>query len=127
METFNDVSEFMTACDHNERGIKSEQAQLYINLIKEEFNELMEAFEAGDIVGIADGCADLKWVVEGLEITTEIPQQTVWDEVYESNMTKVGPDGKAMKHPTTGKILKLGGVYRAPKIEKILQESGLIK
>ena len=126
METYNDVKEFMDACDHNERGIATKQAALYIELIKEEFNELLDAFIVGDLVGIADGCADLKWVIEGLEHTLNIPQQEIWDEVYNSNMTKIDENGKALRNPETGKVMKVEGVYKAPNIKMKLEEAGLI-
>ena len=80
MNSHDDVKVFMEACGQDETGFGS-QSELYMELITEEFQELVEAFLAKDMVEIADACADLKWVIEGLEHTLNIPQQEVWDEV----------------------------------------------
>ena len=68
--------------------------ELRFNLMKEENEEYLEAVQNNDIVEIADACADLKWVVEGLEHTLEIPQQEVWNEVARSNLAKISSNGK---------------------------------
>ena len=96
MDSFDDVRIFMEACDQMETGY-GQQCELYRKLIKEEFEELMEGLDNKDIVEIADACADLKWVIEGLEHTLNVPQQDVWDEVARSNLQKIGQDGKVMK------------------------------
>ena len=80
MNSKDDVETFMIACDQKQKDF-GPQAELYIDLIVEEFRELMTAYGNRDKVEIADACADLKWVIEGLEHTLQIPQQEVWDEV----------------------------------------------
>jgi predicted HAD superfamily Cof-like phosphohydrolase len=104
MDSFDDVKVFMEACDQNETGFGN-QAELYMELITEEFQELIEAFLARDMVEIADACADLKWVIEGLEHTLNIPQQEVWNEVARSNLSKISPTGKVLKRED-GKVMK---------------------
>jgi predicted HAD superfamily Cof-like phosphohydrolase len=88
MNSSDDVKRFMDACDQKETGF-GKQSNLYMVLIREEFDELMNAFFRQDMVDIADGCADLKWVIEGLEHTLKIPQQDVWNEVARSNLSKI--------------------------------------
>lgn len=107
MNTYDDVKVFMEACDQTETGFGKHtcQAELYMHLITEEFQELVEAFLAKDMVEIADACADLKWVIEGLEHTLNIPQQEVWDEVARSNLSKISPSGKVLKRED-GKVMK---------------------
>lgn len=68
MNSRDDVAKFMYACDQNEKDF-GPQAELYMDLIIEEFKELVKAYGDRDMVEIADACADLKWVVEGLEHT----------------------------------------------------------
>ena len=119
MNSRDDVEKFMIACDQIETGFGS-QAELYMRLIAEEYDELVDAFKNNDLVEIADACADLKWVIEGLEITMNIPKQEVWDEVARSNLSKIGPEGKALKR-ADGKVLKPDTFFR-PDIKSILEK-----
>jgi len=115
----NDVKKFMTACGQNETGY-GDQSDLYLELIREEFNELLDAYADRDIVEIADACADLKWVIEGLEHTLQLPQQNVWDEVARSNLAKISEDGTVLRRED-GKILKPEG-WTEPDIKSILTD-----
>ena len=118
MNSSDDVKRFMDACDQTETGFGN-QSNLYRTLIREEFDELMNAYFRRDMVDIADGCADLKWVIEGLEHTLKIPQQDVWNEVARSNLTKIDQEtGKVLKRED-GKVLKPEG-WTAPDIKSIL-------
>lgn len=118
MDTRNDVKVFMYACDQKETGY-GKQADLYVDLIVEEFKELVTAFGNRDIVEIADACADLKWVIEGLEHTLQIPQQAVWNEVARSNLSKISSTGKVIKRED-GKVLKPEG-WTPPNIKAIIK------
>ena len=122
MDTRNDVREFMIGCgqtvdDHN-------QAALYMRLIIEEFNELTVAFAQNDRVEIADACADLKWVIEGLEHSLKLPQQAIWDEVNRSNRSKF-QNGVLVKNQHTGKVLK-PDTYSPPDIKTILEKTDVV-
>ena len=94
------------------------QAALYMKLVEEEYKELIHAWNEGDLIEMADACADLKWVIEGLEHSLGIPQQAVWDEVARSNMSKL-VDGKLIKRED-GKVLK-PDTFVPPNIKKILE------
>lgn len=119
MNSHDDVKVFMEACDQLETGF-GPQSKLYLKLIAEEYTELLDAFSKQDIVEIADACADLKWVIEGLEHTLNIPQQAVWDEVARSNLQKIGNDGKVLKRED-GKVQKPEG-WTPPDIASIFKE-----
>jgi predicted HAD superfamily Cof-like phosphohydrolase len=93
------------------------QAQLYMSLIQEEFDETMDAFVKGDTIEVADGLADMVWVIMGLASSLGIPFDQVWDEVRASNMSKV-VDGKLIKRED-GKVLKPEGYFR-PDINAVL-------
>jgi len=119
-----DVEEFMDACGQpvlysSERDVENftEQAELYKNLIVEEFHETIAAFADKDIVEVADGLADMVWVIMGLASTLDIPFNKVWDEVRASNMSKV-IDGKILRRED-GKIMK-PDTYFKPNIRKAL-------
>lgn len=130
MNSYDDVKSFMRAGEQNVysapgvpdyTGLPPErfkQAALYMKLITEEYKELMHAWNEGDLIEIADACADLKWVIEGLEHSLGIPQQAVWDEVARSNMSKL-VDGKLIKRED-GKVLK-PDTFVPPNIKKILE------
>jgi predicted HAD superfamily Cof-like phosphohydrolase len=96
-----------------------EQAKLYMNLIEEEFKELGTGFVQRNVIEIADGGADLVWVVQGLFTTLGIDFDRVWDEVRKSNMSKVSSTGKIEKRPD-GKIMK-PATYFKPDIAKALR------
>lgn len=117
-DTFDDVKVFMEACDQVETGFGN-QSNLYMELITEEYKELVEAYLNKDIVEIADACRDLIWVIEGLEHTLNIPQQEVWDEVARSNLQKIGTDGKVHKRED-GKVLKPEG-WTPPDIKSLFE------
>lgn len=125
----NDVEQFMVAADQyigatphlNENN--EAQAKLYIDLIDEEFRELCDGFLRRHIGDVADGGADLVWVVKGLFATLGINFDAVWEEVRASNMSKVSEGGKIKKR-ADGKILK-PDTYFKPDIEKVLKDQGL--
>ena len=83
-------------------------------LIQEEFDELKEAMNAGNLPGIAKELADLLYVVYGTAVSCGIDVAPVFREVQRSNMSKVGgykrSDGKWVKPPT----------YSPARIEPIL-------
>jgi predicted HAD superfamily Cof-like phosphohydrolase len=119
MNSHDDVKVFMEAADQTEIGW-GDQSRLYMKLIAEEYSELLDAYQERDIVEVADACADLKWVIEGLEHTLNIPQQEVWDEVSRSNLQKIMPDGKVHKRED-GKVMKPEG-WTPPNIKAIFEE-----
>lgn len=63
---------------------------LRISLLQEELNELKEAVDNGDIVGIADALSDLQYVLSGavLEFGLGSRFKYLFDEVQRSNMSK---------------------------------------
>jgi len=120
MNTRNDVREFMQGCGQTKDD--TNQAALYMKLISEEFHELVMAYVDRDVVEIADACADLKWVIEGLEHSLRLPQQAIWDEVDRSNRSKF-QNGVLVKDPVTGKVQK-PDTYLPANIKSILENHG---
>ena len=117
----NDVALFMKS---GEQGVRSElslegdQASLYMDLITEEYQETLYAFENSDLIEVADGLADMVWVIMGMCNSCGIDFDSVWQEVKASNMSKF-PNGKAIKNEH-GKIMK-PETYFKPDIEKVLK------
>ena len=115
-----DVENFMTAGGQpvkTELSLKGDQQTLYMNLITEEYKETLEAFENNDLIEVADGLADMVWVIMGMCSSCGIDFNKVWEEVRASNMSKF-VDGKFVKNES-GKILKPEGYFK-PNISKAL-------
>lgn len=139
MKTIDDVAAF-----HTKFGVpvltqpqlpSVNRMRLRAKLITEEYLELMRAmgwpvivdhtvFDTWpanpDLVAIADGCADLKYVTIGTEHEFGIPALAVWDEVQRSNMSKVGGGTRE-----DGKIMKPSD-WLAPDIASVLKKAGWV-
>lgn len=85
-------------------------------LIEEEFNELIEAFEAHDFVGVIDAIMDLKYVLDGSMVEFGVDGEAFFDEVHRTNMAKL--DGGYFDE--NGKFRKPAG-WKEPRIEEMLQ------
>ena len=116
----NDVADFMKAGEQSirsELSLAGEQSNLYMDLISEEYQETLAAFESKDMIEVADGLADMVWVIMGMCNSCGIDFDSVWQEVKASNMSKF-PDGKAIKNEH-GKIMKPESYFK-PNIKKVL-------
>ncbi len=71
-----------------------------------------------DLVAMADGLADLRYVTEGAAVVHGIPLGRCFREVHRSNMSKLGPDGRPV-YRADGKILK-GPDFTPPRLDLIL-------
>jgi len=98
--------------------VPRELIDLRIRLINEEFTELKDALAANDLIEVADGLADLAYVVFGAAITFGIDLDRVVAEVHRSNLSKLGEDGKPIIRDD-GKVLK-GPNFFAPDIASTL-------
>ena len=115
-----DVSKFMLLGEQqisSDLNLKNDQTQLYMNLIKEEFEETAKAFDDEDLIELADGLADMVWVIMGMCNSAGINFDKVWEEVKNSNMSKF-VNGKFIKNED-GKIMK-PETYFKPNIKKAL-------
>lgn len=67
-----------------------ERCRLRVDLLREELNELQEAIEQQDLVGVADALGDLQYVLSGaiLEFGLAGSFAAVFDEIQRSNMSK---------------------------------------
>jgi predicted HAD superfamily Cof-like phosphohydrolase len=99
-------------------SVPSEVKELRINLIKEEFKELMEGLDNNDTVEIADGACDLIYVIVGTMISYGLPTDRLFREVHRSNMTKTPV--KAKRGKKYGTKTPKGPDYIAPDIKGIL-------
>jgi len=93
-------------------------AELRISLIEEELDELREAVADNDLVGIADALTDILYVTYGAGLAYGIDLDECFLEVHESNMSKLGEDGKPI-YREDGKVLK-GPNYFEPDLGAVL-------
>ena len=68
--------------------------KLRLDLIREELNELTEAMKNKDLLEVADALTDILYVTYGAGHAFGINLDKCFDEVQNSNMSKLGKDGK---------------------------------
>ena len=96
---------------------------LRINLLAEELEELKEALAAGDVVEVLDALTDLQYVLDGAYLSFGLHdvKTAAFDEVHRSNMSKLGEDGKPIRRPEDGKVMK-GPNYFKPDISQFVMK-----
>lgn len=103
---FKDQRKFMLVSGQDVDKYNEDQYTLYLNLIKEEFEELQEAVKDNDRVEQLDALLDMIVVIAGAIHSAGFDGEGGWDEVIRSNMSKVDPEtGKVLKRED-GKVLK---------------------
>ena len=88
------------------------------NLIEEELKELKEAINNKDIKEVADALTDILYVTYGAGHAFGINLDDCFEEVQNSNMSKLGSDGKAI-YNDKGKVMK-GPNYFKPNLTKFI-------
>ena len=91
---------------------------LRYDLIKEELQELKEALDNKDIKEVADALADILYVTYGAGHAFGIDLDKCFEEVQNSNMSKLGPNGKPI-YNEQGKVMK-GPNYFKPNLSKFV-------
>ena len=91
---------------------------LRYDLIKEELSELKEAMDNKDIKEVADALTDILYVTYGAGHAFGINLDKCFEEVQNSNMSKLGYDGKPI-YSEKGKVLK-GPNYFKPDLSNLL-------
>lgn len=87
-------------------------------LIREEFAELAEAVAEGDRLGVLDALTDILYVTYGYGAALGLDLDTSFKRVHESNMSKLGQDGKPIFRED-GKVLK-GPHYFKPDLADLV-------
>ena len=88
------------------------------DLIKEELDELKEAIDNNDIKEVADALTDILYVTYGAGHAFGINLDKCFEEVQNSNMSKLGSDGKPI-YNDKGKVMK-GPNYFKPNLKKYI-------
>ena len=91
---------------------------LRYDLIKEELEELKVAMESKDLLEVADALTDILYVTYGAGHAFGIDLDKCFEEVQNSNMSKLGEDGKPI-YNEKGKVMK-GPKYFKPNLAKFI-------
>ena len=97
---------------------KEKIVKLRYDLINEELEELQDAIKDRNMLEIADALTDILYVTYGAGHAFGIDLDKCFNEVQESNMSKLGSDGKPI-YNESGKVMK-GPNYFKPDLSKFL-------
>ena len=92
--------------------------KLRIDLIKEELEELKEAMNNKDLLEVADALTDILYVTYGAGHAFGIDLDKCFDEVQNSNMSKLDENGKPI-YNESGKVMK-GPNYFKPNLSQFV-------
>ena len=92
--------------------------KLRIDLIKEELEEFTEAMNNKDLLEVADALTDILYVTYGAGHAFGIDLDKCFDEVQNSNMSKLGKNGEPI-YNQSGKVMK-GPNYFKPDLSKFV-------
>ena len=98
----------------NEKIVK-----LRYELIREELEELNQAIKDKNIKEVADALTDILYVTYGAGHAFGVNLDKCFDEVQQSNMSKLGLDGKPI-YNEIGKVMK-GPNYFKPDLNKFVK------
>ena len=122
MSNFEKVKKFMQTFGQETKTKPSFPSDKIINLryqlIEEELSELKTAIKKQDIVEVADALTDILVVTYGGGIAFGINLDDCFDEVHNSNMSKLDQNGKPI-YNESGKVMK-GPNYFKPDLSKFL-------
>ena len=122
MSNFNKVKTFMETFGQevkNKPSFSTDKINsLRYDLIKEELEELKEAIENKDLLEVADALTDILYVTYGAGHAFGLNLDKCFEEVQNSNMSKLGENGKPI-YNEAGKVMK-GPKYFKPDLIKFV-------
>ena len=122
MSNFNKVGIFMKTFGQEVKNKPSfgtdKINKLRIDLIKEELDELIGAMKNKDLLEVADALTDILYVTYGAGHAFGIDLDKCFDEVQNSNMSKLDENGKPI-YNDSGKVMK-GPNYFKPNLSKFV-------
>ena len=122
MSNFNKVGIFMKTFGQEVKDKPSFSTDkinnLRIDLIKEELQEFTEAMKNKDLLEVADALTDILYVTYGAGHAFGIDLDECFNEVQNSNMSKLDKNGKPI-YDDSGKVMK-GPNYFKPDLSKFI-------
>ena len=122
MSNFEKVKKFMQTFGQEVKSKASFPSEKIVDLrfalIKEELSELEAALDEKNITEVADALTDILYVTYGAGHAFGINLDKCFDEVQNSNMSKLDENGKPI-YNETGKVMK-GPNYFKPNLSKFV-------
>lgn len=106
MNPFRDQEKFMRACDQSVDNFNEKQYAMYVKLIDEEHQELLEATLAEDKVEQLDALIDILVVTIGAIHSMGADGEGAWKEVMMTNFAKIDKETGKVRKRDDGKVLK---------------------
>ena len=103
---FRDQEKFMRACDQTVDSFNELQYAMYVKLIDEEHQELLEATLSDDRVEQLDALIDILVVTIGAIHSFGADSEGAWKEVMSTNFAKIDRDTGKVRKREDGKVLK---------------------
>ena len=119
MNPFRDQEKFMRACDQTVDSFNELQYAMYVKLIDEEHQELLEATLADDQVQQLDAVIDILVVTVGAIHSMGADGEGAWKEVMMTNFAKIDRDNGKVRKREDGKVLKPVG-WVPPNLKKFV-------
>ena len=114
---FDDINKFAEACD---QPASEANYKMYLDLIREETDELEEAIQDNDKVEQLDALVDILVVTIGAIRAAGWDAEGAWKEVMDTNFAKIDPDTGKVRKREDGKVLKPEG-WQAPQLEPFVR------
>ena len=115
---FRDQASFMQACDQTVGVENRDQYALYLDLIREEVQELEDSQHP---VSDLDALIDILVVTIGAIHSIGADAEGDWNEVMRSNLAKIDPESGRVLKREDGKVLKPAG-WTPPWLDPYLNE-----
>jgi predicted HAD superfamily Cof-like phosphohydrolase len=116
---FRDQEKFMKACDQTVGTFNQDQFNMYVKLIAEESQELIDAITANDAVETLDALIDIIVVATGAIHSLGADAEGAWKEVMQTNFAKIDKETGKVRKREDGKVLKPTG-WTPPSLEQFL-------
>ena len=116
---FRDQEKFMRACDQSTDAINESQYAMYVKLIDEEHQELLEATLTEDRVEQLDALVDILVVTIGAIHSMGADAEGAWKEVMATNFAKIDRETGKVRKREDGKVLKPLG-WTAPQLAQFI-------
>ena len=121
MNPFRDQEKFMRACDQSVDQFNEKQYAMYVKLIDEEHQELLEATLAEDPVEQLDALIDILVVTIGAIHSMGADGEGAWKEVMRTNFEKIDKETGKVRKREDGKVLKPLG-WAPPELKQFLKK-----
>jgi len=121
MNPFRDQEKFMRACDQTVDSFNELQYAMYVKLIDEEHQELLEATLSDDQVEQLDALIDILVVTIGAIHSMGADAEGAWKEVMSTNFAKIDKETGKVRKREDGKVLK-PVAWQPPQLEQYLKK-----